>query len=142
MIRLRRDHLCPCTFIHRVVDGNNRLHLLLVRRVSLALHRIVEHLLRWVDPEGFATAGAGGYGGYAGGFSAANVSNVETAQDGTRTLTVTLPSGTGSRGAEEMTNTATITDMSLTEPTVPMTLTSTGAPRRNFWFRRKPWGQS
>ena len=87
-------------------------------------------------------AGAGGYGGYAGGFSAANVSNVETAQDGTRTLTVTLPSGTGSRGAEEMTNTATITDMSLTEPTVPMTLTSTGAPRRNFWFRRKPWGQS
>ena len=42
-----------------------------------------------------------------------------------------------------MTNTATLgTDMSLTEPTVPMTLPSTGAPRRNFWFRRKPWGQS
>ena len=56
-------HLAPCSLVDRVVDRHHCIHLLLVRRISLALHRIVKLLLRRVLPKrlgAFATWYAGG----------------------------------------------------------------------------------
>ena len=46
-------YLRPCTFVDRIVDGYNRLHVGGMRVVVLAGHSGEELRLRWVDPVPF-----------------------------------------------------------------------------------------
>ena len=49
-------HLSPCSFIHCIVNGHHRRHVIFGWRPPLFLHCIVKHLFRGVRPRG-ATGG-------------------------------------------------------------------------------------